>query len=138
MISTQIGYLYYFSQYRASFPLSRPNLAMNSPVPRPSSFSVRMPYNHSDSRTIPIHGLASIAANRMRSWPRVHLGGWRQFLSKTAFGAILFLRTVPLLYPPRPRCAFVILAASSLHRCLFASYQAPFTLLIVINSLLFC
>ena len=138
MISTQMGYLYYFSQYRASFPLSRPNLAMNSPAPRPSSFSVRMPYNYSDSRTIPIHGLASIAANRMRPWPRVHLGGWRQFLSEVAFSAILFRRTAPLLYPPRPHCAFVIPAASSLHRRLFTSYQAPFTLLIVINSLLFC
>ena len=76
MISTQMGFLYYFSQYRVLFPLSRPNLAMKLSAPRPSSFSVRMPYNHSDSWTIPIHGLASIAANRMRPWPRVHLGGW--------------------------------------------------------------
>ena len=118
MISTQMGYLYYFSQYRASFPLSRPNLAMNSPAPRPSSFSVRMPYNHSDSRTIPIHGLASIAANRMRPWPRVHLGGWRQFLSEAAFGAFYF--GVPRLFSTRR--VLIALSSSPLRpRCIAAS-----------------
>ena len=118
MISTQMGFLYYFSQYRASFPLSRPNLAMNSPVPRPSPFSVRMPYNHSDSWTIPIHGLASIAANRMRPWPRVHLGGWRQFLSETAFSAFYF--GVPRLFSTRR--VLVALSSSPLRpRCIAAS-----------------
>ena len=67
-----------------------------------------MPYNHSDSRATLVHGLTSITASRMRPWPRVHLGGWRRFLSEADFCAILFQRTVPLLYPPPPRCTFVI------------------------------
>ena len=68
--------------------------------------------------TIPIHGLASITASRMRPWPRVHLRGWRGSFLRRLLAPFYF--GVPRLFPTRR--VLIALSSSPLRpRCLAVS-----------------